>query len=189
MPEDPAQAGVIPERTLNLITGGGLLALLLYGFWSWRATGEGFPADMRHSTLEILRTAELRAGDLGGGPADGPGRAAVELLAARLHARVRWVDLPPADLLRQLEACSLDVVAGYDPSLPGSDAYGLTRPYAGVDGSERVLAVAAGENRLLKLADEAARSLRGSTGLRAPAERDRDARRTRARDPTPGQSR
>jgi hypothetical protein len=154
------EAGFISERFLNVFVGGGLLAIVAYGFISWKASGDAFPADMRGSTLEIRARGELSAGSLSSGSReDALGRSAVKRLAERLGARTRWMQLPPADLLRKLEADSLDVLAGYDASLPGADAFGLTRPYARTGRSERVLAVPPGENKLLGLADEAVRSI------------------------------
>jgi hypothetical protein len=85
---------------------------------------------------------------------------AVEALAREIGVEVRWQRAPAAELLRRLEADSLDVLARYDASLPGAEAFGLTRPYAESGDSRLVLALPSGENRLLRLADRAALGVR-----------------------------
>lgn len=58
------EAGAISERLLNLIAGGGLLTLAVYGFIAWKTSGDAFPADMRRSTLEIRERGFLLSGTL-----------------------------------------------------------------------------------------------------------------------------
>jgi hypothetical protein len=155
--------GAIPERVLNLFVGFGLLGILLYGVISWKSSGDDFPADMRRSTIEIRSRGFLLAGLLGGSrETDELGTVAVERLASDLRVQIHWVDEPASDLLRRLEADSLDVLVGYDASLSGAKAFGLTAPYLEVGESRFVLAVSAGENRLLRLAHLAVRSVRAS---------------------------
>jgi hypothetical protein len=93
-------------------------------------------------------------------PLEDPGVLAVQALAQEIGVEVRWLHAPADDLLRRLEADSLDVLARYDALLPGSKAFGLTRPYFESADSRLVLAVPSGENRLLRLADRAAIGVR-----------------------------
>lgn len=158
MRPEPRPNGFVSERVLDLVAGVGLVAILIYGFVSWRATGDAFPADMRGTTRTVLHRGFLEAALLGTDASAPAARATVQRMAGQLGVEVRWVEAAPVELLRRLERDSLDVLAGLDPELPGSAEYGVSGAYAVVGGRKRVIGVPSGENRLLAVADRAVRA-------------------------------
>jgi hypothetical protein len=149
-------------RILNATVAVGLAALVAYGVLAWWPERGHFPSDMRDATLRAEERGSLRAASLAAPDADPLGQAAVEELGRAMGLPVEWTELPASSALRLLDSASIDVVAHFDEELPASEAYGLTRPYHIADGSRLVLAVPAGENRLLAEADRAVRSVTGN---------------------------
>jgi hypothetical protein len=146
-------------RLVNALMAVGLGTLLVIGVVTWWPERPHFPSDMRDSALEIQRSGVLRAASLAPAGADVSGERAAGELARRLGASLRWEPLAASDALRRLEADSLDLVVHFDEALPASEAYGLTRPYRQAGAARLVLAVPAGENRLLQEADRAVASV------------------------------
>ena len=148
-------------RILNAIVAIGLTALVAYGVVAWWPERGHFPSDMRDSTLEAVERGTLRAASLAERGADPMGERALDELARRLDLRVEWHSLPAADALRRLRADSLDVLVHFEESVPLTEGYGFTRPYQMVGRARYVLAVPAGENRLLQEADRAVEAVAG----------------------------
>jgi len=76
--------------------------------------------------------------------------ALIEAFAAEIDAHVAWTNDSESDLLEMLERGELDVVVcGLRKSTLWSHRVGLTVPHTHEGGEKHVLAVRAGENRML----------------------------------------
>ena len=127
------------------------------------ATGCGEIPKDPEGTLERARGGVLRAGAAAAEPwvalrpddaPTGPEAELVEAFARSIGARVEWRTGGADELLRQLEKRELDVVAaGLTRKSPWAARLGVTRPWRKDGSTERVLAVAPGENATLYALD------------------------------------